>query len=86
MAIITSQTEVGTAAVKLVDVDNVVRYVRLHVSGNGTFIGSNGVTSTTGLKVDNGDKFDLSINEGEQLWAITSAGTSTVYVFVSKID
>lgn len=85
MAIITQKVEVGTDAVKLIDVDNVSRDIRLHAKG-ATYIGAGSVTTTSGFLLDNGDKLDLRIAEGEQLWAVTDAGTHDVYVFVSKID
>lgn len=85
MAILTNKIEVSTTAVKLIDVDNVSRDIRLHAKG-ATYIGAGSVTSTSGFLLDNGDKLDLRMAEGEQLWAVAAAGTHDVYVFVSKID
>jgi hypothetical protein len=85
MAIITDKISVGTTATKLVDVDNVTRFLRLHSKGS-IYIGAGGVTSTTGFLSDNGDKLEIQMAEGEQLWAITSAATADIYIYISKID
>lgn len=84
MAIVSSKISVGTSATKLIDVDNVSRDVLLHAKGQ-VHIG-NGAVTTSGYLMDNGDKLQMKMQEGEQLWAIAETSTSDVYVFVSKID
>ena len=86
MAIITSQVAVTTSRVKIVDVDNVVRKVRLHTESGTLYIGNVGVTSTNGLKLDNNDKLLIDLAEGEDLYAITASGTINCSILVSKID
>ena len=85
MAIETNKINVGTTAVKLIDVDNVSRDIRLHGKGS-IYIGAGSVTTTSGFLLDNGDKLDIRMAEGEQLWGISASATSDIYVFVSKID
>lgn len=85
MAIITSQVTVSGTSQSIVSVDNVQRDVLLHAKHE-TFIGNGGVTSTSGYIMDNGDILRLSLQEGEDLWAVTAGGTGTLHVLVSKVD
>jgi hypothetical protein len=66
-------------------VDNVTRDVLLHAKHE-VFIGNSGVTSTNGYIMDNGDVLRMSMQQGEDLWAVTSGGSGTLHVLVSKID
>jgi hypothetical protein len=86
MAITTTQVAVTTTRVKLIDVDNVTRHVRMHCESGTVYIGNSAVSSSTGLKMDNNDKITLDIQEGEELWAITATGSTNVSLLVSKID
>jgi len=86
MAITTAQVAVTTTRVKLIDVDNVTRHIRMHCESGTVYIGNSTVSSSTGLKMDNNDKITLDIQEGEELWAITATGSTNVSLLVSKID
>ena len=86
MAIITSQVAVTTSRVKIVDVDNVVRKVRLHCESGAVYLGNVGVTSNNGLKLDNNDKILIDLAEGEDLYAVTATGSTNISILVSKID
>jgi hypothetical protein len=85
MAIITSKVAVTGTSQSIVSVDNVSRDVLLHAKHE-IFIGNSGVTSTNGYILDNGDVLRLSMQEGEDLWAVTSGGSGTLHVLVSKVD
>ncbi len=85
MAIITSQVTVTTTSQVIVSTDNVSREVLLHAKHE-IFIGNSGVTSSNGYVLDNGDELRMSLQEGEDLYAVASAGTGTLHVLVSKID
>ena len=85
MAIITKQVTVTSTSQSIVSVDNVQRDVLLHAKHE-VFIGNSGVTSTSGYIMDNGDEVRLSLQEGEDLWAVTSGGSGTLHVLVSKVD
>jgi hypothetical protein len=85
MAIITSKVSVTGTSQSIVSVDNVSRDVLLHAKHE-IFIGNSGVTSTNGYILDNGDVLRLSMQEGEDLWAVTSGGSGTLHVLVSKVD
>ncbi len=85
MAIITSQVTVTTTSQVIVSTDNVSREVLLHAKHE-IYIGNSGVTSNNGYILDNGDELRMSLQEGEDLYAVTNAGTGTLHVLVSKID
>ena len=85
MAIITSQVTVTTTSQSIVSVDNVQRDVLLHAKHE-VFIGNSGVTSSNGYILDNGDMLRLSLQEGEDLWAVSGANSGTLHVLVSKVD
>ena len=85
MAIITSQVTVTTTSQVIVSTDNVSREVLLHAKHE-IYIGNSGVTSSNGYILDNGDELRMSLQEGEDLYAVTGAGTGTLHVLVSKID
>ena len=85
MAIITSQVTVTGTSQSIISIDNVSRDVLLHAKHE-VFIGNSGVTSSNGYVMDNGDEVRLSLQEGEDLWAVTSGGSGTLHVLVSKVD
>jgi chemotaxis protein CheY-P-specific phosphatase CheC len=85
MAIVSSQVTVTTTSQSIVSVDNVSRDVLLHAK-QAMLIGNSGITSSNGFLMDNDDKVRLTLMEGEDLWAITANGTSSLYVLVSKVD
>jgi hypothetical protein len=85
MAIITSQVTVTGTSQSIISVDNVSRDVLLHAKHE-VFIGNSGVTSSNGYIMDNGDEVRLSLQEGEDLWVVTSGGSGTLHVLVSKVD
>lgn len=80
MAISTSQVSVGTTATLLV-ADNIqAEEVHLHCTGI-VYVGDSTVTSSTGLKLDNGDKITFNTHVGA-MYAVAHTGTVTVYVAV----
>ena len=85
MAIITSQKTVTTTSQSIVSVDNVQRDVLLHAKHE-IYIGNNGVTSTNGYLMDNGDEIRMSLTEGEDLWAVSGTSSGTLHILVSKVD
>ena len=85
MAIVTSKVTVTTTSQQIVSVDNVSRDVLLHAKHE-CHVGNSGVTAANGYQLDNGDELQLSLAEGEDLWAIATTGSGTLSVLVSKID
>ena len=52
----------------------------IHVASGTVYLGDATVTSTTGYKMDNGDKIQVTCPDGSGLYAISASGTQTVYV------
>lgn len=77
----TSQVTVTTTATLLVAADPHDQTVSLHAATGACFIGNASVTASTGFKIDNGDKVTLPLGAYEALYAITSSGSDTVYVY-----
>jgi hypothetical protein len=79
MGISTRQVTVTTAATALVDATTEAEMVYLHSSSGTCFVGNSYVTSSTGYKMDNGDKITIE-NKANGIWAITNSGTVTMQV------
>jgi hypothetical protein len=79
MGISTRQVTVGTTATALVDATAEAEMVYLHSSSGQCFLGNSDVTSSTGYKMDNGDKISIE-NKANGIWAITASGTVTMMV------
>ena len=54
--------------------------IHIHSESGTVYIGGSDVTSSNGFKLDNNEKLILTIHPGDQIYAITSAGTNTVMV------
>ena len=59
--------------------------VYLHSASGTLYLGGADLTTANGYKMDNGDKLSLMIGDHEALYAITTAGTHTLYV-LSQIN
>jgi hypothetical protein len=79
MGISTRQVTITTSPTALVDATQEAEMVYLHSSSGQCFIGNSDVTTSTGYRLDNGDKLTVE-NKANGIWAITSAGTVTVQV------
>ena len=75
-----SQVTVTTSATLLVTANRADQMVYLH-SGSGTiYLGNSNVTTSTGYRMDNGDKLSMQLGDNEALYAIAASGTPIVYV------
>ena len=59
--------------------------VYLHSASGTLYIGGADLTAANGYRMDNGDKLSIMVGDHEPLYAITSAGTATLYV-LSQIN
>lgn len=86
----TQQVTVGTAAVRVMNARlNPVSLI-LHNGEKSSneyiwFGGSSAVTTSTGAHIDNADTYDLVLVPGNELWAITDAGTKTLHVIAQEL-
>jgi hypothetical protein len=77
------QKTVTTTAGIIVAASPFDQTVALH-SGSGTvYLGDSTVTTSTGYRMDNGDKVVLPVGDHEPLYAITSSGTAILYIYIN---
>jgi hypothetical protein len=57
--------------------------VQLHSASGIIYIGGPNVTTANGYRLDNGDKLQIPLSDLEDLYAVTSSGTATLYVFAT---
>jgi len=81
----TKQVTVGTASVQVLGENQGPVQVILHNGEKSSneyiwFGGGAAVTTSTGAHIDNAATYQLVIQPGNELWAITDAGTKTLHV------
>lgn len=79
----TSQVTVTTTATLLVTANRADQAVYLHSSSGTIYVGGAGVTTSTGYKMDNGDKLSMQLSDNESLYGIAASGTPTMMVMVT---
>jgi hypothetical protein len=79
----TSQKTVTTAATLLVTANRADQLVYLHSSSGTIYLGNSDVTTSTGYRMDNGDKLSLQLSDNEALYGITNTGTATMMVMAT---
>jgi hypothetical protein len=77
MSVQTAQYTVTTTASQIIPDGISAEEVHLHCAGT-VYIGNSAVTSSNGLRMDNGDKITFNVH-GQGIWACTSTGTNTIY-------
>ena len=81
MAISSAQYSLSTTTPTAVYLGDGATTVRLHCAAGTAYLGASDVTSGTGFRVDNGDKFTLDTHESN-VYAIASGGAATLYALV----
>lgn len=81
MGISTRQVTVGTTPTVLVDATSTAEQVVLHSSSGQIWIGNSDVTTSTGYRMDNGDKLVID-NHETGIWGIVASSTHTMNVLV----
>jgi hypothetical protein len=79
----TAQISVGTTPTLILAANRADQVVSLHSSSGITYIGASTVSTSTGYKMDNGDKLTVQLSDNESLYAITSSGTATMMVYAN---
>ena len=54
--------------------------VYLHSASGIIYIGGADLTVANGYRLDNGDKLSIMVGDHQDLYAVTSSGTATLYV------
>jgi hypothetical protein len=85
MALQTQQFSVGTTAVQVLGQSSKPQQVILHNASksSNTFIwfgGNSSVTTTTGAHLDDAETYQLVLQPGNELWAISDSGDRPLHV------
>ena len=80
----TSQIAVTSTATLLVPAASQFQEVHLHTTSI-LYVGDSTVTTSTGLRLDNGDKLTFTISPNVALYGIVSSGTQTVYMLATVL-
>jgi hypothetical protein len=81
MPISSAQVTVTTSPTLLVAADAQAEQVNLHSSSGTIYLGDSNLTSSTGYRMDNGDKLTLQ-NHENAIYGICSSGTALMSVLV----
>jgi hypothetical protein len=76
------QVTITTTSQSIVSVDDVTQHVSLHATHK-AFIGNEGVTTSNGYQMDTDDKLEVTLSAGEVLYAVTDAGSGTLFVLIT---
>jgi hypothetical protein len=79
----TSQVSVTTTPTLLVTANRADQSVYLHSSSGVIYLGNSDVTTSTGYRMDNGDKLTMQLSDNESLYGIVSSGTATIMVMAT---
>jgi hypothetical protein len=78
-----AQATVTTTAAVVVPASPFDQTVILHSGSGIVYVGDANVTSSNGYRLDNGDKIVLPVGDHEALYAVTSSGTATLYIYIN---
>ena len=86
----TAQITVGTAAVRVLEPAMKAREVILHNANKSSneyiwFGGGSAVTTSTGAHLDNAATYQIILQPGNELWAITDSGTKALHVLWQEV-
>lgn len=90
MALNTAQFSIGTAVVEIFKPSGNPRQVILHNANksSNTFIwfgGNDQVTTTTGAHIDDADTYQLVLQPGSALWAISDGAARALHVLWQEL-
>jgi hypothetical protein len=78
----TAQISVTSTATQLVPAASQYQEIHIHTTSI-LYVGDSTVTSSTGLRLDNGDKLTFTVSPNQALYGIVSSGTQTVYILAT---
>jgi len=78
------QVTITTSPTLIVGTNNTHRIIHIHGSSGAFFIGGSDVTSSTGFKIDNGEKISFQLTPADTMYGITSSGTAACGFFVTN--
>lgn len=90
MALQSKHVTVGTAAVRVLEQHSSPQHVVIHNAqkSSNEFIwlgGGAALTTSTGTHLDDSDTYVFTLFQGNELWAVTDAGTKTLHVMWQEL-
>jgi hypothetical protein len=79
------QMTITTTPQLVVRISEAAQSISVHAAGTIYFGGDNTVSSSNGFRLDSNDKYNTIIPQGNEIWAVTNSGTSTLYVLTTVI-
>ena len=80
---ITAQKTVTSTPTLLVTANRADQLVYLHSSSGTVYLGNSDVTTSTGYRMDNGDKLSMQLSDNESLYGVVASGTATMMVMAT---
>jgi hypothetical protein len=80
-----AQVSVTTTPVRIAKSNGSPLEIKLHCASGALYLDGSIVTSSTGYKMDNGQLITVTLADNDELWAVTSAGTATLYTLTSVL-
>ena len=80
-----AQVSVTTTATRIAKSNGSPLEVKLHCASGSLYLDGSTVTSSTGYKMDNGQLLTITLADNDELWAVTSSGTATLYVLITVL-
>jgi len=78
-----AQISVTSTPTLLVTANRADQTVYLHSSSGVIYLGNSDVTTSTGYRMDNGDKLTLQLSDNESLYGVVSSGSATMMVMAT---
>jgi hypothetical protein len=82
---VSAQVSVTTTPVRIAKSNGSPIEIKLHCASGSLYLDGSTVTSSTGYKMDNGQLLTITLADSDELWAVTSAGTSTLYILTTVL-
>jgi hypothetical protein len=76
------QLTITTTRQLVIPTDGSTQEVHVHNESGTMYIGGSDVTSSNGFKLDNNEKIVLTVHPGDQIYAITNAGSAVLMILV----
>jgi hypothetical protein len=80
-----AQVSVTTSPVRIAKSNGSPLEIKLHCASGALYLDGSTVTSSTGYKMDNGQLITVTLADNDELWAVTSSGTATLYTLTSVL-
>jgi len=80
-----AQVSVTTTATRIAKSNGAPIEVKLHCASGAVYLDGSTVTSSTGYRMDNGQLLTVTLADNDELWAVSSSGTSTLYTLTTVL-